>query len=246
MKSFLPFYLILGICLSLPVYAEGTEVENPSQMLRKPLMSLGLSNTVLSYLSVAPIESQKKAPSMLYQELLPHVIKIVLVDKTTKKSISAGSAVAITDQLLITNCHILTKNFNKDQHLILAKLNKKFRPLQLEAIDTSTDRCALTLTGGGLSPVAAIRSKESIVIGEAVYSLGNPKNFESAFSAGMISAIQTHRNGRTIILTTTALAKGSSGGALFDAAGNLIGITMAVIKDAPHLGIVIPLEDYLN
>ena len=240
------FYMILFPFFAMPAIGEGAEVENPSQMLVKPLSSLGLSNIQLNYLYTFPAENQKKIPSVLYQEILPHVVKILLIDKSSKKSISSGCAVAITNQLLITNCHILTKKYNHDEHVIYGKFKNQLQVLKLEASDTSTDRCVLSQANSDLMPVNAIRAKDSIQIGEAVYSVGNPKNFEGAFSSGMISAIKTHHNGRTIILSTTALAKGSSGGALFDAAGNLIGITMAVIKDAPHLGIVIPIQDYLN
>lgn len=90
-------------------------------------------------------------------------------------------------------------------------------------------------------------------LGQEVYSIGNPINrsFQKTVSKGIISGlnrnVEFEENGKFIymsnlIQTDCAINYGSSGGALIDKYGNLIGVNTAKISDAVLIGFSLPAE----
>jgi S1-C subfamily serine protease len=74
-------------------------------------------------------------------------------------------------------------------------------------------------------------------IGEPVFAIGNPVTLGWTFSRGIVSQIRSQKSGSRdvpIIQTDASLSPGSSGGGLYNAAGELIGLNSAIV--APFLG----------
>ena len=154
-----------------------------------------------------------------------------------------GSGVIVGRDTVATNCHVVT-----------AKKIGVFPPATREATadeairasvlhrDKKRDFCLLRVAGVG-GRIAKIRKFNTLKIGEAVYAIGAPEGQELTLSDGLISQLR-RRDGRRLIQTNAAISHGSSGGGLFDARGNLIGITTAVITadDAANIGFAIPAE----
>jgi len=95
------------------------------------------------------------------------------------------------------------------------------------------------------SPVQHIRSFDSLQIGEPVITIGSPGGFSNTLSNGIISQLRL-LDGQKLVQTTAAISGGSSGGGLFDAKGNLIGITTFKIRDAESLNFAISIDEYLK
>jgi len=90
-------------------------------------------------------------------------------------------------------------------------------------------------------------SKNEAIIGEDVFAIGNPRGLESTLSKGIVSGYREQKN---IIQTTAEITHGSSGGPLFNMAGQVIGITTAGLDEA-NLNFAInlnsiPLDDLLR
>lgn len=235
-----------------------TAIKNSSQLFNAPLTSINLSESLVEIVGFQSENSRIELSAIdLYQQLSDAVVRIIVTTRPDAqradgvekraKSIGSGSAVAVTNQLFITSCHVLGKEHQLTERIFFARqLDGKNYPVFFYSGDFNSDRCVLKSSAPLLRPIKKIRSKESIKIGEKVYAIGSPKGFEGAYSDGMLSAIKKNSSGREILLTTAATAKGSSGGALFDSRGYLIGITTAVVTDAPHLSIVIPAQDFFS
>ena len=66
-------------------------------------------------------------------------------------------------------------------------------------------------------------------VGEDVFAIGNPKGLEHTLSKGIVSS---YRENDLYIQTTTEITHGSSGGALFNMRGEVVGITTAGYAEA--------------
>ena len=93
--------------------------------------------------------------------------------------------------------------------------------------------------GGGL------RNFEELRVGESVYTIGSPSSLESTLGQGIVSGLRTVE-GRHLVQTTAQISPGSSGGGLFDGAGNLVGITRFTLKNSQGLNFAIAAEDYFH
>ena len=68
--------------------------------------------------------------------------------------------------------------------------------------------------------------------GEAVMAVGNPKGLDRTVSNGIVSAF---RGDDTLIQFTAPISPGSSGGALIDSDGNVIGMPTGVLGDGQNV-----------
>lgn len=138
---------------------------------------------------------------------------------------SQGSAVAISEHLLLTNCHVV-----KGRTVIKIGQEDLVDTATLVAADYNADRCVLKADKLTLTPVAGVRSVDSLTVGERAFAVGTPLGLELTLSEGLVSSVR-HGNNRSLVQTSAAINSGSSGGGLFDDRGNLIGITSLLLTN---------------
>lgn len=149
---------------------------------------------------------------------------------------SAGSGVIISpDGYVVTNNHVI----NNAQKIDVTLNNLKTYEATLVGADPSTDLALLKIEESGL-PHLSFGSSDDIRVGEWVLAVGNPFNLTSTVTAGIVSAkarninlLQYDPNAdqfpiESFIQTDAAVNPGNSGGALVNAAGDLIGINTAI------------------
>ena len=81
--------------------------------------------------------------------------------------------------------------------------------------------------------IAELGDSANLQVGDLVMAVGNPFGFESTLTMGIVSALgrsapQGQQTYTDYIQTDAAINQGNSGGALVDAAGNLVGINTAI------------------
>jgi S1-C subfamily serine protease len=193
-------------------------------------------------------------PQEVYRRALP---SILVVEARNTSSGEQGSVVAVTDKVAITNCHVV-------MYGSLPETDPNFRYTtimpQISITDSAghsgtatvvvahpeIDICLLQSQGFALRPIAGIEPYSVLQIGAKVYTLGNPKGLTFTFAEGIISQKRPNANlgqGQCadIIQHTGPQSPGSSGGALLDSAGLLVGITESAIP-GENLNVAIPVS----
>lgn len=84
-------------------------------------------------------------------------------------------------------------------------------------------------------------SKTEIEKGATVYAIGSPLGIQNTLSQGIISGRHS-TNGIEAIQFTASISSGSSGGALLDEKGRVLGITFASYQNGQNLNLAIPIE----
>ncbi len=149
---------------------------------------------------------------------------------------AGGSGVIISrDGYIVTNYHVVEGSTFFEVTLS----NKKEIKAELIGTDPSSDLALLKIKENNLTPVS-IGDSDKTKVGEWVLAVGNPFGLTSTVTAGIVSAkarsIQILR-GRdyaieSFIQTDAAVNPGNSGGALVNAAGELIGINTAIVSNS--------------
>jgi S1-C subfamily serine protease len=82
---------------------------------------------------------------------------------------------------------------------------------------------------------AKFADSDGVRVGEPVFAIGNPFSLEFSVSSGIVSGLNRQSEGgitgrpvRGVIQTDAAVNPGNSGGPLFDADGNVIGVNAAI------------------
>jgi peptidoglycan hydrolase-like protein with peptidoglycan-binding domain len=159
-------------------------------------------------------------------------------DLQQKRNLSQGSAVAVAPSLLVTNCHVVG-----DRPFIMLVRDKTGHRARLAAADSASDRCILRVEGVALKPIPGVRRLADVKVGERAFSLGSPRGLDRTFGEGVIAGVR-EMGGLRYVQTTAPISPGSSGGALFDESGNLIGITTYLIRESQSLNFAIAAEEF--
>lgn len=160
-----------------------------------------------------------------------------------------GSGVVYgTDGYIITNHHVVERD--GDLSIIFAD-GARF-PATLIGSDPITDIAVVLVEREDVTPLE-IGSVADLAIGEPAVAVGNPLGLEGGptVTAGIVSALNRKLDVTLdttlygMVQTDAPIAPGSSGGALVDAEGRLIGITTAIaVSDvgAEGLGFAVPID----
>lgn len=153
------------------------------------------------------------------------------------QSRGAGSGVIISeDGYIATNNHVIE---GASEIEILLNDNRSFQATVI-GTDPNTDLALLKIEGEGF-PIMNFGDSEKIQIGEWVLAIGNPYEFTSTVTAGIVSAKarnidilrrygdpQNRYKIEAFIQTDAAVNPGNSGGALVNLNGELVGINTAI------------------
>ena len=233
----------------VPNYAELFTHGNMADTAQKPQATPVAASNVPPPAAVLPkrpdeMRKQVLAPAELFKTLERSVYIVAAtrsLDDARARDVSQGSAVAISDHLLLTNCHVV-----KGRELIKIIRERAVFDAKLTAADTSGDRCVLRVEGTALVPITGVRPFADLAVGEHVYAIGAPRGLELTLSEGLLSGLR-HQTGRNLVQTSAAMSPGSSGGGLFDDRGNLIGITeMQFRGSAQNLNFAGAASDFWN
>lgn len=146
--------------------------------------------------------------------------------------IGSGSGVIYdTAGRIVTNAHVVDGG---DSFTVVLS-DGRIYPAELIGVDAGTDLAVLEIAAADITPIA-LGSTDVLRVGDPAIAVGSPLGLEGgpSLSVGVISAFgRVVRTDATTALygmlqADAPITQGSSGGALVDASGRLIGITSAV------------------
>lgn len=165
----------------------------------------------------------------------------------TLTTTSLGSGVIVDSRgLVCTNLHVVQKATN-----ILVVLDYgKVMEGEVVIKDFVNDLALIKTDPMEKLPEIDFADPRKIMIGETVVSIGNPFGLENSVTAGVISGIDRafkHPNCdkyvcRDLLQTDASINLGSSGGALLNLDGELVGINLAVIQKAQNIGFAVKVD----
>ena len=153
------------------------------------------------------------------------------------KAIASGSGFIVSpDGKIVTNYHVI-----EDASYIQVKLNNGATyPCRLILnTDVNQDLALLKIDATNL-PFVTIGDSNRIKLGETVVAIGSPLGLQNTVSTGIISTTSRYIDGMTFIQTTAPIDHGSSGGALFNMRGEVIGVTSSGYTSQASLNLAIP------
>jgi S1-C subfamily serine protease len=185
------------------------------------------------------------------QAVLPSIVTVQVRASTVGDFVAdvSGSGVVLrSDGLLVTNDHVVQ---GAGQVRVIFAGGHTY-PAEVVGEDAVTDLAVLRIAATGLIAIT-LGSSEDMAIGDTAIAVGSPLGLEGgpSVTVGVISAFGRQvRTGVDEVLygmlqTDAPITRGSSGGALVDSSGRLIGITSAIgVSDvgAEGLGFAIPVE----
>lgn len=158
---------------------------------------------------------------------------------------SLGSGVIVSSRgYILTNNHVIA---GAQQIKVLLADGREFEA-RVIGTDPETDIAVLKIDASKLPGLVSANSA-TIQVGDIVLAIGNPFGIGQTVTQGIISATGRHELGLTTfenyIQTDAAINPGSSGGALVNTRGELVGINTAIFSQSggsQGIGFAIPMN----
>jgi len=166
----------------------------------------------------------------------------------TQKSQSMGSGFIVDPNgYIVTNAHVIGDG--QYENITVSLIDGTTEVGEVLWYDTTLDLALVKINKTGL-PAVELGNSDELIVGEPAVAIGNPMtlDLERTVTQGIISGLNrsiAFQDGTVIeplIQTDASINAGNSGGPLFNAKGQVIGINTAKMSTAEGLGFSIPIN----
>jgi hypothetical protein len=152
-----------------------------------------------------------------------------------------GSGFFITsDGIAITNIHVIS---NMNSAYITTVDGANYIVEGVLALRSDADLAIIKVKGSGFS-FLELGDPSLLRTAQRIYCIGSPLGFDNTISDGLVSNLKREVDGYEYIQISAPITRGSSGGALLNEYGQVVGVTTAVIGDGSlGLNLAVPISE---
>lgn len=197
-------------------------------------------DTSENYTSTTESQEKKELTAQeVYNKYSSAIFYIETYDMN-KNSLYSGSGFFIDGQgKAVTNYHVLEDAFYAT---ITLTNNTTFPVKGVLGYDIDKDVAVIEIDGKGFSYLSMGNSNK-MTGGEQIYTIGSPYGLSNTITEGIISNPDRKANGVKLIQISAPISSGSSGGALLNTKGEVIGVTSSAIAQAQNLNFAVAIEE---
>jgi hypothetical protein len=137
-----------------------------------------------------------------------------------------------TDGRIVTNYHVIDAT---TQGTVTLNGGQKYDIASVLGYNKDQDVAVIRINGTGF-PVCTLGDSSKAAVGDAVVAIGSPLGVQNTVSEGIVSKLWDDGD----LQITAPISPGSSGGALFNMYGEVIGVTSWKIRDGENMNGAVP------
>ena len=166
------------------------------------------------------------------------VVKVYCFDHNGKEIATGSGVVMFHDDMIVTNYHVI-----EDVYSVKVSTDQDitYNVLGVWHKDENQDIAILKLEKSTGLSLLKPGKPSALQKGETVTAIGSPLGIKNTVSKGNLSA-RIMQSNYDILQFTAPISSGSSGGALFNEKGEVVGITYASFEEGQNLNLAIPID----
>lgn len=170
----------------------------------------------------------------------PSVVMLNCYDQSGELFATGSGFAFFQDGVIVTNYHVI------DEEVYRVKASTEegasFALTWILAYDEEKDIAILGTDEATNLKLLQPGASQALQKGEKVVAIGSPLGLMNSVSSGVFSAYVQEGEMNTLQFTA-AISSGSSGGALFNDAGEVLGITYASYEGGQNINLAVPIEE---
>ena len=198
------------------------------------------------------------SPSEIYRKACEEVVGVTtdvtytnFFGQTSSSAVSGTGFVISEDGYVLTNYHVIEYAHKYNYAVKVMMHDGTAHEATIVGVEQDNDLAVLKIDAAGLTG-AVLGDSDAIAVGDAAYAVGNPLGeLEFTMTSGTISAldrlITTDSSSPAINMfqIDAAVNSGNSGGPVYNAEGEVIGVVTAKYKESgvEGIGFAIPIND---
>jgi len=174
----------------------------------------------------------------IYRQASPAVFYIEVLDKDDAV-VKTGSGFFISESgIAITNYHVVVGG---SAMRITTDDGEVLDVAGIYDFNRAIDAAIIQVDGKNF-PFLQLADSSKLQTGATVFALGSPLGLQASFSKGIVSQALREVEGMEFIQLDAAISSGSSGGALIDTTGRVVGVTSATMTGSQNLNLAVPIN----
>lgn len=193
---------------------------------------------ILSLVASASAQTKStKSPGEIAREQSKAVVIIEALDERGSV-IGQGSGFIVTSSgAVVSNLHVV-----QGSAMVRVKLpnGDAYKTADLVDVDDAKDIVIIKVKGFKL-PTITLGDSDKAETGDSIVAISSPEGLVNSLTTGVISGVRrldTHR----VFQITAPISQGSSGGALFNSNGEVIGIVTYLLKSGQNINFAVPIN----
>ena len=198
------------------------------------------------------------SPSVIYQRACSEVVGITtdvtytnFFGQTSSTAVSGTGFVISADGYILTNYHVIEYAHKYNYSIRIMMHDGTAYDALIIGVEPYNDLAVLKIEAAGLA-YAQLGDSDSIAVGDAAYAVGNPLGeLDFTMTSGTISALDrlitsdSSSPAINMFQIDAAVNSGNSGGPVYNADGEVIGVVTAKYKESgvEGIGFAIPIND---
>jgi uncharacterized protein YjdB len=160
------------------------------------------------------------------------------------KAVSSGSGfITSNDGKIVTNYHVVTNEKNPIESVKIKLVDGSiYSTSYVIGFDKKNDLAILKVSEARSFKPTTMGDSSLVEVGDKIITIGSPLGLENTVSEGIVSNRERVIDGVPYIQISAPISHGSSGGALINEKGEVIGVTSAGIDDGQNLNFAIPIN----
>ena len=186
--------------------------------------------------------TRELSSSEIYEKCSPAVFYITVYDKNGE-GFAIGSGFFIDSEgTAVTNYHVIEGAYSAK--IKRSDNQKSYNVLGVYDYSEKNDWAVIKVDGKDF-PYLEI-DENSVKGGQQIFAIGNPQGLENTISEGLVSNPNRPLDGVPYIQISAPISPGSSGGALINKLGHVVGITTAGFDEGQNLNLAVPISVIKN
>lgn len=176
----------------------------------------------------------KAEPELSIAEIAKKSKGVVFIELFNKDGEEYGTASGvIVNDKIITNCHVIARAYSA---IVSLENGDTYDVLGVYSYNAYSDIAILRINADAL-PTMELGDSSKLYVGQQVVAIGNPLGYQNTVSTGIISGLRYQD-----IQISVPISFGSSGGALFDMYGKVVGITSSGYNTIGEINFAVPIN----
>lgn len=181
----------------------------------------------------APQPPAPLTPKQIVERSKPAIVRIEAADERVGTGFVIDPAGVVA-----TNLHVVAAT---DKISVKLLDGTTIAVEEIVAVDPDHDLALLRVVRRSPLPALTLGDSALVAAGDPVLAIGNPLGvLDYTVSDGLISSVRELAPGFTLLQISAPISQGSSGGPLFNAAGEVIGVSTAVFTEGQNLNFGVP------
>ena len=166
-------------------------------------------------------------------------------------AVSGSGFIITSDGYIMTNCHVVEDAYKRDLDVDVILHDGTRYSAQIVGLEPDNDIAILKIDATGLN-AATLGNSDTMRVGDSVYAVGNPLGeLDFSMTSGHVSAkdrrivTDAHNEAIAMFQFDAAINSGNSGGPVYNARGEVVGVATAkpAASSVEGISFAIPIND---